>query len=537
MLFDKKTISINETLLFGKLFCDYINKHENLNSFYDYYFDEQSISNYLQKNNFENIDRKILVEVLQNQAEKVLNTSSLSKENIQLLKNNNCYTVTTGHQLCLFTGPLYFIYKIISTINHCETLKTKFPDKNFVPVYWMASEDNDFEEINHANVYGKKIVWNATQTGCVGDFNTEGLQNTIEELKNVIGDNEHATNLIELFTKAYCNHKNLSEATRYLVNELFGKYGLVILDGNDALLKNLFKTEFIKDSFENLSYKSVNKSAEKLKEKGYDIQVNPREINIFYKEKNTRERIEKKNNEFVVINTEIKFSEKEFLQLIETNTEKLSPNVVLRPLYQQKILPNIAYVGGPGELAYWLEYKLMFEAYNINFPILIPRDFVLLIDNGVQNKLQKLQLEISDIFKDGDELVKKIIKTQHNDINLEYAKNQINDLYNSILQTVSAIDKTIVGTTEAEKQKSINGLANIEQKINRALKQKSENDVNQIWSIKEKLFPKQIPQERYDNFSMYYTKYGIGFIHELIKHLTNNLNSFSYTILLEAKEK
>jgi uncharacterized protein YllA (UPF0747 family) len=155
------------------------------------------------------------------------------------------------------------------------------------------------------------------------------------------------------------------------------------------------------------------------------------------------------------LNTDITFTEQELNNIIETTPEKLSPNVVLRPLYQQKILPNIAYVGGPGEIAYWLEYKTLFEVYEIHLPILMPRNFVMFIDKGTQNKIQKLNLTIEDVFKDGEELVKAFIKTQHDDINLEAAKTQLTSIYASVLETVSAIDKTLVGTTEAEKQKAI----------------------------------------------------------------------------------
>jgi bacillithiol biosynthesis cysteine-adding enzyme BshC len=317
-----------------------------------------------------------------------------------------------------------------------------------------------------------------------------------------------------------------------LVNELFGEYGIVILDGNDANLKQLFKDEFKKDIFKNTSAQLVNKTIDELKI-NYSAQVTPRDINVFYKEKGLRERVEKQDNDYVVLNTDIKFTEQELNNLIETTPEKLSPNVVLRPLYQQKILPNIAYVGGPGEIAYWLEYKTTFDEFKIHLPILMPRNFVMFIDKGTQNKIQKLNLTIEDVFKDGEELVKAFIKTQHDDINLEEAKTQLTSIYASVLETVSAIDKTLVGTTEAEKQKAINGLATIEQKINRALKQKSETDINQIWAIKEKLFPKNTPQERYDNFSMYYTKFGKEFIANVMNELTYDLEKFEYTILKE----
>lgn len=532
MLFTKQNTSLKSTGLFSSLFEDYINQSSQVKPFYNHHINKKDFSVYLEKNKFDYLNRPVLVKALQSQAKLVSNTSSASLDNIQLLENNNTYTITTGHQLCLFTGPLYFIYKIASTINLCKSLKENFSEKDFVPVYWMASEDHDFEEINHINVFGKKVVWNSNQKGSVGEFSTEGLQEVIAELKTILGDNDKANELITVFEKAYINHTNLADATRYLVNELFGEYGIIILDGNDSELKQIFKEEFKKDIFDNASYKLVSETITEL-QKNYSAQVTPREINIFYKEKGLRERIEKQGERFVILNTEISFSKEEIENIIQTAPEKLSPNVVLRPLYQQKILPNIAYVGGPGELAYWLEYKNMFDAFAIHLPVLMPRNFVMLLDKGTQNKLLKLNLTINDAFKDGEELVKQFIKTQHNDINLEEAKKQLAEIYTIITETVNSIDKSLVGTTEAEKQKAINGVTTIEQKINRALKQKSETDVNQIWSIKEKLFPKGTPQERYDNYSMYYAKYGKEFISNIMKNLTYDLETFEYTILKE----
>ena len=484
------------------------------------------------KNSFDNADRTVLVNALQQQAQLVANTSYSSKANIELLKNKNTYTVTTGHQLCLVTGPLYFIYKIVSTINLCKTLSEQSTDKQFVPVYWMASEDHDFEEVNHLHTFGKTLSWETKQKGSVGEFNTTGISEVIEELKTILGDNDNAKSIIQVIETAYLNYTNLADATRYLCNELFGEFGLIVLDGNDASLKALFKNEFTADAFENTSVNYVNKTITDLS-KNYSTQVTPRDINIFYKENGLRERIEKVGEIYQVINTDIKFTKKELEKLIETEPGKLSPNVVLRPLYQQKILPNVAYVGGPGELAYWLEYKTMFEAYKLAMPVLVPRHFVMLVDKGTQNKLQKLNLQLQDVFTDGEELIKQFIKNEHADVHLENEKTKLTETFTEILKSVMLIDKTLVGTVEAEKQKAINGIATIEQKINRALKQKSETDINQIWSIKGKLFPHNNPQERYDNFTMYYAKFGKPLVNELVEQLSYDLNEFNYTILLE----
>ena len=532
MLFSKHTISVESTSLFSDLFNDYLTQSENIKPFYEQHIKWDDFDAYMQKQTFDYIKRSVLVKALQKQANLISNTSVASQTNINLLEQTSTYTITTGHQLCLFTGPLYFIYKIISTLNLCKTLHQKFPDKKFVPVYWMASEDHDFDEINHTHVYGKKITWDTTQKGCVGEFDTKEIKSAIAELKLILGENTSSNSLIQLFEDAYLKHHNLADATRFLVNALFGDYGIVILDGNDCDLKHLFKKEFNADVFENSSFKMVNNSITELK-KNYSIQVTPRPINVFYKDYQARERIEKQEDTYKVLNTNICFSEEEMKHFIDNSSEKLSPNVVMRPLYQQKILPNICYVGGPGEIAYWLEYKAMFNHFGIHFPILMPRHFVMIIDKNSQSKIQKLNFDIKAVFEDGDTLVKQLIKHQHQDVNLNDTKQELVRLYESILETVSNIDKSLIGTTEAEKQKTMNGISIIEQKINRALKQKSDTDIQQIWALKDKLFPKNLPQERHDNFSMYYSKFGKEFITELIKLLDYDLINFEYTILKE----
>jgi bacillithiol biosynthesis cysteine-adding enzyme BshC len=531
-MFIKQSLPLKNTSLFSGLFNDYMNAAEKVKPFYGFHIDKEAYKTFLEQNNFASLNREVLVASLDRQAKLVENTYPATWSNITALEKTETFTITTGHQLCLFTGPLYFIYKIVSTINLAKILAETFPAKAFVPVYWMASEDHDFEEINHVNVFGKKVTWNSTQKGSVGEFSTEGLAEVIAELKTILGESDHAKELIQLFEKAYIKHTNLADATRFLVNELFGKYGLVTLDGNDKALKALFRDEFKKDVFENTSYKAVSTSISKLKD-DYSIQVNPREINVFYKERQLRERIEADGENYKVVNTDITFSKEDLSKLIDTKPEKFSPNVVLRPLYQQKILPNVAYVGGPGEIAYWLQFKQLFEEYKITLPVLMPRNFVMTLDKGTQNKLQKLNISVEDSFKDGEDLVKQFIKTEYDNSILDNARNKLAEAYATITEAVAAIDKTLTGTTEAEKQKAINGIATIEQKMNRALKQRSENDVNQIWAVKGKLFPNNVPQERYDNFSMPYSKYGKDFIKELVKRLAYDLNSFNYTILLE----
>src|ERR1019366_3566764 len=301
-----------------------------------------------------------------------------------------------------------FIYKIIPTFNLAQILKKKYPEYNFVPVYWMASEDHDFEEIKNINLYGKKIIWdNPEAKGAVGKLKVATLNLMLDELKQILGDSENAKELIQLFSDAYLQQNNLTDATRYLVNHLFSDYGLVILDGDDVSLKSEF-SEIIKDDIlNNTNYKLVNQTISKLNKIGFKAQVNPREINFFYMIDNVRERIIFDSSKFKVQSLGIAFSKEEILAELKNHPERFSPNVVTRPIYQQMILPNLAYVGGPGEIAYWLEYKAMFDFHKVNLPVLIPRNFVMLIDEKYNQQIKKLGFALMDIFKDTEILIKE----------------------------------------------------------------------------------------------------------------------------------
>ena len=176
-------------------------------------------------------DRSILVEVLQQQYNR-LETCAAVTQNIEALAKENTFTITTGHQLNLFTGPLYFIYKIASAIALSKELKEAFPDKHFVPLYWMATEDHDFAEINHTYIHGKKLVWDKETSGAAGHINTLDIGEILQAYQGILGASPHALQLAEWVEKAYTQHNNLADATRYLVNKLFEKYGLLILDSN-----------------------------------------------------------------------------------------------------------------------------------------------------------------------------------------------------------------------------------------------------------------------------------------------------------------
>jgi bacillithiol biosynthesis cysteine-adding enzyme BshC len=509
-------IPFQETRFFSKTITDYLEKKESIQPFYHNFPNITGFYHQIEEKqqSFTPNTRKVLVDALKNQYKK-FKISDKTKENIEILKKQNSFTVTTGHQLNLFTGPLYFLYKIISTVNLCEELTEKFPKQHFVPIYWMASEDHDFDEINYFNFEGKKVAWNKKNGGAVGRFSTDGLEAVFKAFANQLGNSMNAEFLKKLFSEAYLKHQNLAEATRYIVNELFSETGLVIIDGDDLKLKELF-SPIIKDELENqTSFNAVLKTISALKET-YKIQVNPRELNLFYVGDNYRERIILENGVYSVNNSQIKFSKAEILKEVDNNPLAFSPNVIMRPLYQELVLPNICYIGGAGEIAYWLELKEYFKETETPFPILLLRNSVQLITKKQQKKLNNLKISYKDLFLDQHQLLsKKVIENSQIKIDFSEKINFLKNQFSELKQVAKNTDTSFVGAVKAQEIKQIRGLENLQKRLLRAEKRRQKELVSRIKDLQNQLLPNQGLEERQRNFSEYYAAYGPTFIKAL----------------------
>lgn len=523
-------ISYQKSGYFSPLMNDYLDQNDNLSSLYNRFPTLQNFEGQIleKQANFDNSNRISLVSVLHKQYA-AIETSHLTLQNIEALKVNNTFTVTTGHQLNLFTGPLYFLYKIISTINLTKELKSKYPAYNFVPIYWMATEDHDFEEINYFNFKGKKFRWNKESNGPVGRLSTEGLSDVFELYAQELGSSTNAENLKKLFKNAYLNHDNLADATRHLANALFGAQGLVILDADYTDLKRSFIPFAKEELLLQTSHKAVIDTTKKLKE--YNIQVNPREINLFYIENEMRERIILEEGKYKVNNTKIEFSEEQILTLLDTNPEMFSPNVIMRPLYQEVILPNLCYIGGGGEIAYWLELKSFFEAVNITFPMLLVRNSVLLATEKQINKADKLELNWNDLFSKQSDLVhNKTKQLSEFPIDMSTLKNQLQEQFKTLYEIAKKTDKSFVGAVKAQEVKQTKGLENLEKRLLKAQKRKLSDILERITSLQNELFPNKSLQERQANFSEFYLECGENLIPKLIERLKPLDNKFEIII-------
>ena len=513
-------IPFDKTGYFSPLIVDYLKQKPELSLLYHRFPEIENFKTQIEekKKVFKSSSRSLLVSVLKKQYENV-ESSEVTLQNIQSLKSENTFTITTGHQLNLFTGPLYFLYKIVSTINLAKALKEKYPKNNFVPVYWMATEDHDFEEINYFNFRGKKVQWNKTSSGAVGELSTEGLQAVFEVFSEELGSSKNADYLKTLFNESYLKHDNLASATRYLANELFKDYGLVIIDANNAELKKEFIPVMQDELFSQTSYSAVSKTNDSFAD-NYNIQVNPREINLFYIDKNLRERIVFEDNVYKVLNAELCWTKGEIEKLLVKHPEKFSPNVIMRPLYQEVILPNLCYIGGGGELAYWFQLKEYFNKVSVPFPILLLRNSVLLQTENQFKKLKKLNISAQDIFLKRDSFINKKVREISNlEIDFSSQKKHLKVQFKNLYDLANKTDKSFLGAVKAQEIKQMKGLEKLEKRLLKAQKQVLSDQVSRMTEIQNELFPNQSLQERNTNFSEFYLEYGQRLIPALIETL------------------
>ncbi|HTH56000.1 MAG TPA: bacillithiol biosynthesis cysteine-adding enzyme BshC [Cyclobacteriaceae bacterium] len=501
-------IALADTHSFSSFFLDYISQKDSLKKFYHRF---PSLNNFrdqiAEKKTFSANHRQVLFNSLSAQYEG-LKISEAVSSNLWSLKDAKTFTVTTGHQLCIFTGPLYFIYKIVTVINACKRLKEEYPDCCFVPVYWMASEDHDYEEIKSFRLYGKKYTWETSQSGAVGRFDPKSISKLIDELP---GD-------VSVFKTAYAKSKTLAQATRHFVNELFGSYGLVVVDGDDRELKSLFTNVMEEDLFKHLPKQLVEEKNKALEAIGYHPQVFARDINFFYLDNGIRQRIEKVGDDFKVIDTELKFSTSEIKGLIEKSPERFSPNVILRPLYQEVILPNLAYAGGPAEVVYWLQLVGVFDHFKVPFPILMPRNFGGVIDAPTKRKFEKTGVDLVDLFLEKNILFNHWTqKNAHDNLSLKKEIDAVKTLFDDIRKRASQADATLLKHADAQASRSIKSVEVIEKKMLRAEKRKHADKLSQLEAVKNFLFPNGSPQERTDNFLNFHQQ-DPTFIQKLIQN-------------------
>jgi bacillithiol biosynthesis cysteine-adding enzyme BshC len=521
-----KEIDLDKTGLLPPLISDYLRSKELLKPLYRYPFSFDAFADVIKEKQKDETDRLLLVEVLKDQY-KDLQRSVAVDDNILSLLSDKTFTVVAAHQPCLFMGPLFNIYKIAGAVNLAGQLKKAFPDYHFVPVFWMGSEDHDTEELNHAYVQGKKFEWKEAGSGAIGRIKTEGMSLLIEELKTLPVNND----VISILESGLKKFETFGRFIQNFVHETFKEHGLVVLDQDDKRFKQSF-AEIIKEEVTSFTAIRILKPALDLLEADYKVQAKPRDINFFYLGDGNRERIlyNSLTQKFEVKDKGLFFTDEEMQAEIDAHPGRFSPNVIYRPIYQELILPNLAFIGGAGELSYWLELEALFDHYQLNFPMLVLRTSMAIVSVGFGKKLEKLSLDTVDLFGDLEQLIVRYVKDNlEGDIQLTEEKRRLEEIFNAISLKAESADPTLKQNVASEKQKALASFDNMEGKMLKAEKRKQETAINQIRGAHSVLFPDGVLQERRDGFLPYYDG-------EFIAEIVNLANPFDKTFKVIVKE-
>jgi bacillithiol biosynthesis cysteine-adding enzyme BshC len=439
---------------------------------------------------------------------------------LRRLTKPNSLTVTTGHQLNLFTGPLFFWYKIIEVICMAEQLNKEDKTHDYIPVFWMASEDHDIEEINHFFLGEQKLHWDSPTSGPVGRMSTQKLKDVYHHLSHVWRNNPTAKELLQLFKTAYLNKNNLAHATRILVDRLFGHHGLLIVDGDDPILKAQFAPHIKEELTKQLIHKNVTNTDKQLSTAipNYKPQVTARVINLFYMQNDVRTRIVKNGSDYATTDNAFSWTEAQLLKEVEQYPNHFSPNALMRPLYQETVLPNVAYVGGGGELAYWVQLKSTFDAYAVPFPLLQLRKNILLLSEKQVNKCAKLSLPLADLFLPTASFINKRVR-QISDIDIDFSPQRelLRKQFAALGDLAKQTDESFLGAVLAQEKKQLKGLDKLEKRLLKAQRLKLKDQVVRMTDMQHALFPNGILQERVAHFSAFLSDEGISAFGENLK--------------------
>ncbi|HXX62311.1 MAG TPA: bacillithiol biosynthesis cysteine-adding enzyme BshC [Bacteroidota bacterium] len=529
---------------FSELFFDYLYNYESVREYFPTNFrNTEAFETVMRQIDGRHLDRKTLVEVLQEQ-NAAFGSSARSRDNIELLAKPTTYAVVTGQQVGLLGGPLYTVYKTITALGLAAQLRRKFPSKEFVPVFWIEGEDHDFAEMNNVSVLDQenalvKIeylpggVVPERNLGPIGELSfDETIAATLQKLEASLQRTEFTEPLLNSLRAAYAPGRTFNQAFTAWMGRLFGESGLVFISPNDRRFKRITSPLFQKEleEYPKTSQMVITRSAEL--ETKYHAQIKAKSINLFLFHKGGRYLIEPRETDFSLKGTRAFFQKEELMTFARETPEVFSPNVILRPLCQDTLLPTVSYIGGPSEIAYQAQLQPLYESLAVTQPVIYPRASVSLIQSNLVRAMEKYSLELPEFLGDVSKVTEKVVE-QISDIKLDAlfasATKGVHEALHELKFGLNEVDSTLLGALDNMSQKIDVNIGVLKEKSVAAQKRRNETAVRQIEKAASSLIPGGMLQERALSPVYYINRYGPGLINWLIEHI--DITGFKHQIL------
>jgi len=527
------------------LFLDYLYEFENVQEYYKHNFRNKEVYPSLFKSISESRKSKQLnlSSIINSQYSSLTNISSKTLRNIELIDKEKTIAIITGQQLGIFGGPLYTIYKVITSLRLVNQFSERYDEYKFVPVFWLEGDDHDFNEVRSLNLFdNENKVINVGYKEEISDDDAkqsisnikfeEELNEFFNKYERSLRDTDFKNELVTKLKECYQVGKTFKQSFKELLFWLFDEYGLIIFDPQDPQVKSLLKPIFKKEinDFSLHTQKLILTSA-KLEEL-YHAQVKVKPVNLFYHTDDGRYSVEPVEDIFKLRRKRKQFTKEEILDEIENSPERFSPNVLLRPICQDYLFPTGFYIAGPSEISYFAQITPLYDFYDIVAPIIYPRSSATILEKNVGAALDKYDLTMNDIFLGLDELKENVIAgLSENNIDkaFEDALKEIEFTFDRLKENLFAVDKTLVDASLRYREKFLSSLGELKSKASKAQESRHETTIRQLTRLSNLLYPLGNLQEREINFTYFYNKYGKEFIKKIYDEIS--ISEFEHQII------
>ena len=456
--------------------------------------------------------------------------------NLELLRSPATFAVVTGQQVGLGSGPLYTLYKALTAMQHARWLAEQFPSYHFVPIFWLESEDHDFAEINHLGLISADNEFRTVSYAQPAEDEARDLrpvsmrgidariEDTLAALRAALPATDFSDEVFRMLRSAYAPGNSLQRAFAQLFHSLYPDAGIIFLDPSDPAIKQLATPVILQEleTFPTTGEEVIKRSAEL--EERYHAQIKPRAVNLFMLHKENRFPIEPSEYGFFLKGTRQRFTRDELLAIAGSEPERFSPNVLLRPIMQDFLLPTAAYVAGPSEVSYFAQLQPAYDHFQVPMPIIIPRASITLVESKVDKVFRKFALPYAAMFLDDEEAWKLVRTAERAADTFDFAEYQtrISDMIEQLPARAGAAHPNLRGPAENTRAAVQRSLAMFGEKLLQHRRQNDDVLTRQIEKMHVYLFPGGKPQERQLNVVTLLNRYG----REVLPRLTEACQPF-----------